>query len=471
MIAIGIRFLTGRYHATPWDAHVNEGAVEWPPAPWRILRTLTSSWLRHARTRVADAEFGDLLEKLAAPPRYWLPAARTGHTRHFMPWRKQGKETTTLVLDSFAVPGREAEVQAIWQDAELSPGQRDLLADLLARTGHLGRAESWCDLALIEAPRGVSARPLFDSELPSDDETEIRLLASDGRPELSSLLLDTAKMRSSGRAIPPGTRWVRYALPARILDPLPRRSGRPRADDVEGPALARFSVHAPAFPHVRYTLYVAEDVRRALMSRAVEPSTVFSGRSDGSPRGDGHRHAFFLPTDEDGDGRIDHLTVFAEEGFGPYELKALRGFQTLFRPGRGCDLSLLLQYVGGRDDLANGDAGCCGTSTIWESATPFCLVRHPKRNGRDGPIDQVRRELARRGFPALVDVEVLEQPSRGPAALRWRHFRRIREGCPPDVNLRTGSAFGFRLRFERPVRGPIALGYACHFGLGLFRPA
>jgi len=26
------------------------------------------------------------------------------------------------------------------------------------------------------------------------------------------------------------------------------------------------------------------------------------------------------------------------------------------------------------------------------------------------------------------------------------------------------------LRFAQPVRGPIALGFACHFGLGLFVP-
>ena len=31
-----------RYHATPWDAHVNEGRVEWPPSPWRLLRALVA---------------------------------------------------------------------------------------------------------------------------------------------------------------------------------------------------------------------------------------------------------------------------------------------------------------------------------------------------------------------------------------------------------------------------------------------
>ena len=29
----------------------------------------------------------------------------------------------------------------------------------------------------------------------------------------------------------------------------------------------------------------------------------------------------------------------------------------------------------------------------------------------------------------------------------------------------------FRISFDRPVVGPIALGYHSHFGMGLFRPA
>jgi CRISPR-associated protein Csb2 len=35
-----LRFPGGRYHATPWGHHVNEGQVEWPPSPWRLLRAL-----------------------------------------------------------------------------------------------------------------------------------------------------------------------------------------------------------------------------------------------------------------------------------------------------------------------------------------------------------------------------------------------------------------------------------------------
>ena len=41
---LAIRFPLGRYHATPWDRSVNEGATEWPPSPWRLLRALVATW-------------------------------------------------------------------------------------------------------------------------------------------------------------------------------------------------------------------------------------------------------------------------------------------------------------------------------------------------------------------------------------------------------------------------------------------
>ena len=33
MTTIELTFPAGRYHATPWGRHVNEGAVEWPLLP------------------------------------------------------------------------------------------------------------------------------------------------------------------------------------------------------------------------------------------------------------------------------------------------------------------------------------------------------------------------------------------------------------------------------------------------------
>ena len=40
MPTVSIRFPGGHYHATPWGSSPNEGLVEWPPSPWRLLRAL-----------------------------------------------------------------------------------------------------------------------------------------------------------------------------------------------------------------------------------------------------------------------------------------------------------------------------------------------------------------------------------------------------------------------------------------------
>ena len=43
-LRVSISFPLGRYHATPGDRHVNEGAIEWPPSPWRLVRALVAVW-------------------------------------------------------------------------------------------------------------------------------------------------------------------------------------------------------------------------------------------------------------------------------------------------------------------------------------------------------------------------------------------------------------------------------------------
>jgi CRISPR-associated protein Csb2 len=48
------------------------------------------------------------------------------------------------------------------------------------------------------------------------------------------------------------------------------------------------------------------------------------------------------------------------------------------------------------------------------------------------------------------------------------HFRRFRNRHGLTQPDRLGSFW--RLVFPEPVTGPLALGFACHYGLGLFKP-
>lgn len=67
------------------------------------------------------------------------------------------------------------------------------------------------------------------------------------------------------------------------------------------------------------------------------------------------------------------------------------------------------------------------------------------------------------------DPRELPSVQHGGRPLRPLHFHRFRRKSglvQPDTLGRL-----IELRFAQPVRGPIALGFACHFGLGLFVPA
>jgi CRISPR-associated protein Csb2 len=67
VLVVEVRFLTGRYHATPWGRHVNEGSTEWPPSPWRLVRALASAWKLTA-PEVPAQTITALLQQLSPNP-------------------------------------------------------------------------------------------------------------------------------------------------------------------------------------------------------------------------------------------------------------------------------------------------------------------------------------------------------------------------------------------------------------------
>lgn len=488
--SIALSFPAGRYHATAWGRHVNEGVPEWPPSPWRLLRALIAVW---KRTLPADAfvarHLPAALAKLSAPPVYKLPPAVLTHTRHYMPLVS---EKTGLVFDGFLALTRDDELCVHWPAAALSEPEQEALARVLANFDHLGRSESWCsaracaDWAAL--PGGLCAP--IDSDLLSDDDLDaseaIRLLTPDAtewnawsfgkkapRPDPAwNLLAETADLHAEGWSDPPGSRWVTYARPSDALRPPPpvrRRSSAPAASNA--PRLVRFAFDGPVLPRVTETVYVGELVRRRLQGiygRMFDgaSSPALSGRDDDGVLMSGHEHAFFLPTDGDGDGMLDGVTLYAPGGFALQEERVFEAWRKLNGPS-GIALNLLLL----------GQANSLPTACVWRSVTPYVATRHYKERGkkRDAfPHEQLtevdlREELQRRGLPEpvrIVEIPVLALD--GGRTLHWREFRQQRVWG----SGRRGNTFGrgFEIEFAQPVTGPLALGYAAHFGLGVFEP-
>jgi CRISPR-associated protein Csb2 len=239
------------------------------------------------------------------------------------------------------------------------------------------------------------------------------------------------------------------------------------------------------------TLPLAEQARRSILSickylaRRTQPilaeadiwplSPAFWGKDERGQPQTGHQHAFFLPVDEDGDGRLDHLTFFAPMGFNALEQQALERLRQLSFGDRD-PLRLLLISLGNKQDFRTS---LLGPSDVWVSATPFVATRYPKLRGtkRDQPEDYatprafarhvLREELARR--PELPQVVSIEEELIGTQRLRSIQFKRFRSKTGDDRGRR--PAGGFRITFAAPMSGPLCLGHSCHFGLGLFLPS
>jgi len=216
---------------------------------------------------------------------------------------------------------------------------------------------------------------------------------------------------------------------------------------------------------------------------ALPRSEVFSGKDVNGNHLCGHQHAYYLPTDEDEDGRIDHLTVIATMGFGRSEVKAFDEIRRLKRDD-GEPLNFLLIALGCSDAISA--KRLFGPSKTWISATPFIVTRHPKKNGRKKDSPELLGKQNQRAFAGQVLIEeiarlrelrsdipdpLLVEPLNpehcmGAHRLGPIQFKRFRQKRNDDGGRRPAGAF--RIKFPTAVRGPLCLGHSSHFGLGLF---
>lgn len=471
MIGIEIRFLAGRFHANAWHNAHNEGVAEWPPSPWRVLRALVSAaYALEAPLDRVEA----LLEKLRGLPRYRLPQAVDAHTRHYMPDVDDSQHTRAKVFDSFvAVEGGASEPRPVliaWE-TELTQDERALLAALARRIGYLGRAESWADLSVVDVGDGpwdcwaddapaAAGTTLLALDDPHAFATWAALQPAKAkgrdvpRTLWDVLTFDGERFRKEGWSEVPGTRRVRFAF----AGPPFQRAVVPRRipQRMPAPTIARYAIRSSVLPRLHEALSVGERLRVAAMSKSKailgDASTVFSGHGEAATM---HQHAMYLSTGTEG--FIEHVVIAARMGFGRADVRALQSLRRVW--GRdGHDLELVLVNLW---DEVPSDAAppALATSTDWESVTPFVPTRHPKRNS-DGIADQIRRGCVQLLGISPTDVEPFGEVQ------DWARFRRMRR----DGGGRRGPnrPYGARLRFARPVTGPIAIGYGSHFGLGLF---
>jgi CRISPR-associated protein Csb2 len=557
MIGIGLRFTAGRFHATPWGRHVNEGVPEWPPSPWRLLRSMIWTW-KVKVPQCNEIQLQGVFQQLATLPSYILPPASPGHTRHYMRWYKKGPEDQTLVFDAFASLDKKSELYVIWPDAELNQEQVEMLDTIISNLGYLGRAESWCEGRLLSSQESqkqwamINCFPSHDQPL-NDNQELVQVLCPDPESAFDNshviqkktvgkgknkqtidvsiydppwnLCIDTAQLHQERWSDPPGSRWVHYVRRSDCFEPPApsKKMAEPRDVLVH---TVRFALDSTVLPLLTQTLPIAEAFRRAAIYQCVslEGRTTY-GRAwswpkhkegeqpvdlsfyqnitgkdnDKNPLQGYHGHAYYLPTDEDGDGRLDHITVVSSNGFTRKELCALDRLRYIKRTAELPELRVLMMGYGALDEFIPFPLK---PSRTWVSATPFMVTRCLKKRGKKRDprelfsdparfVETVLREELQRFCEHRVEMKnwgeeqiVIEplvdengvfyitphswQRHASSQPLRPIQFKRYRQKKGDDGGKRYSGSF--ILTFPEAIRGPVVLGHSSHFGMGLFLP-
>lgn len=495
MLAIELFLLSGRFHATPWGRHVNEGVPEWPPSPYRLVRALYDVWKRK-RHDWPEVRVERLLAALASPPMLHLPPANPSHTRSFLSQNSTDAMKRQLIFDGFVAVDPAAPLLMGWPDTTLdAPGAADL-DELLSLLNYLGRSESWVSARLCDNAGAIpwNCRPLEDdvesgdteivqvacamspaaygtnsNPMPAKKATRRRTSATGNaplqQPWIDALTWSTTELLASKRSEPPALQFVAYRRSSRCFEVMPRQRARRNRPEVYG---VLYALESKVPPRIFTAVSFAERIRRKLMGlhKAIvgDPSRVsrkFSGKNAAGRPLDGHRHVFILPQDRNQDGRIDHVLVVCKEPLDANEQLALDRLETIWQSDGKPDVRFIPIRSGTREQLLS-------PALRFVSTTPLVLSRHYRRGrGEFGQWlkTEICRELSHHGLPEPAHVRFLPKGTgQGGRNHRWLEFQRSRKGEP----VRPG--YGLELEFTEPVAGPFALGYGCHFGLGQFMP-
>ena len=467
MLAISFKFLAGRYHATKWGKNVNEDMVDWPPSPWRILRTIIASW-KKTSNHIRHEDMEPILEKIVRNKvSFNLPKGISSHTRHYMPgW----KETSTNIIDSFIAINPQESVVVIWNDLELEHKQKEILEQVIKNIKYFGRMESWCSVEYVEEKSiNINCSRLEEGD-DLKDKNVVQVLCAKEDASFAQLCIETGTLLKEKIIAPPGSEWIQYKL---SNDALTRQfNNTPKPEKHTN--LMRFRIAGNPNPRITEILHVSNSLRLAAMSKYgqennKEVTRMFTGKyADGKPMKENHQHAFFLPTDEDGDNILDHMTIIAREPFDEKEINALASITWVQRGQHGFKMI----FLGGGNINDFKDIPILKKNKKWRSETPFVLNRHIKIRGKsekcvvDGPEDQLRLEIKRR-FPdvKIKNIKINQSTSTMKCGLKPIQFSRWRKD-----KLSGFGAYDVEIEFDKEMPGPLSFGHGSHFGLGMFVP-
>lgn len=492
-------FPLGRFHATPWKAFpYDDPHGEWPPSPWRLLRAVIAR--SYQLERETGAPNDDVRKQLVQafvqssiswhlPKFTWRgPGLRQYQPAEFKRVPASAKEpgemtyNTTKVQDNFWLMPPDAE-PILWRlesEQWLLPVQK-LLAACLDRMTYFGRAESITSARLLDRE---PTNPSTNCSLrKTRSEISVPVLCPRDEATLDQILKTTDDKAVADSTEPPGAVWkfaIRPQRPAAKPTPIPPRN-------LDSLKLMQFAIGSRVSPPAKSIVVLTQRFRGRVIHKFLkgswqdasmeqrEAARLLTGKeADGTPlQDDRHPHTRFGILFDEKTGKAARLIVWRNQPFTEEEQRAIlnaadRELPISFDKARRKD-PWAVRLVALNPQTPPPRGFDTQAYRRWKTATPYVPPRHVfNRQGRvkpgESPEEQLQKELARQG----IDTSglTIEIDDREPI---WTQVHKPRRNRNEPTNTEK-RGYHASLIFETSVRGPIAIGYSSHFGLGLFVP-
>jgi CRISPR-associated protein Csb2 len=474
MLTVAVTLLHGTIRAASADDLVLAGGDDpgdWPPNSARLVAAFVAADRTRARCRVTDGSELSLFEEAPPPRIYASPRSLTARSRlraRFVvdnvsdgrgavqdyPFR-----TASLVRPGTRLSPRDARIVYIWDDVDATAAELSALRLRAARIGYLGCADSPVHVS-VSNTFDPAAAPSTVWEPDAAGDVEVPTPFS-GLVDILDAAFDQWSEGTPVRRVQFRTERTRYRSPDR-----PRHAPAPAAPSVIWLRFAR-----PVSG--RRALSLAETLKRAVLERYDRdvagtggdvPAVLHGHGFDGR---DGYQLAQWLVLPNVGfrysTGRLHGAAVMLPAGTDAVIVESVRAalwrITELVVPGlRPIGVR---PFQGERTPMAATPGRWQGPARRWISALPVVY----ERRQRGAPsLDDVSTWCRHAGVPEPLSVRLSPTPLvAGGLTLHPSEVFRDRPGSRrPYSHL--------EIVFAEPVTGPIVLGRARQFGMGLMAP-
>lgn len=505
-----MHFPLGVYHAlgARTTGRDSRREPEWPPSPVRLIGALLDA--AHGQPGGAAPDALTTIDELAraAPPTIHAPLAgaqpgadEVAVLRGASQWAPRNPAKAELTgglslrdlagprapVDKGGVAIGDQRVSFVWDDLDLTATQRALLDHLAADIAWIGTSRSPVVLRFAAEPPPDDL-PHWHPQRPGTASGNARPVRVPTGRTVEAFDLEFARRRATKpRVEPSGLQKPASAGVTVAYATASREDVKPPHDPEHWGQAYVLAIHADSEvrPKAPSAYLVARATRAALLAQfgsqgdegdapsllrgrdatphaAIVPLPFVGGeRADGSIKG----VAIVLPHARRLDGDVTEIDAVEQglrrllesDGEGPGVVHLL-----------GTGSLRLVQYDPVNRPLATLDLDrYTGPSATWTTVTPVVHSRWRSAKSTQALVDQAVADCSHVGLPTPEHIEVLRTADLTGAPPAFIDRRSLRNEWLGPIS---GPAQHLRLTFPRPIRGPVLLGRARHFGLGLMRP-